>query len=470
MNPGSSHPWHSAGIPVIEPDYLAEVLGAACDIALVVTGEGVVASVLASDETDSRSVIHWQSTRLQDSLTIESLPKFQAVLDAFRDGAPMPRTVELNHLDDDDGQFPVRYATYRISGDDLFLMLGQDLRHVAAAQQHLVQAQIALEREHEERRDVDTRYRLLMGSARDAFVVIAAADGQIHDLNVSAANILGGAPDQLLGARLADHLDDHPHSNSTDWAADLLSMTRLAQSAALMVNAARTGQQLLLTRAPFRATGVPMLLCRLEPDEASPPRDRLDDRLRALVHTGLDGIVMTDTQGLISWANDPFVDMIGAQHLSDLTGRSLAGYLSRGALDLEVLIEATVEAGRLSSYTTWLTDARGGRRAVDICATMLPEGPGATLGIVIRDVTSKSGPHHAAADPGASGAARLVGQAPLKEIVAATTDVIEKICIETALDLTRNNRAAAAEMLGLSRQSLYIKLRKLGLIDTKDDS
>jgi DNA-binding protein Fis len=38
------------------------------------------------------------------------------------------------------------------------------------------------------------------------------------------------------------------------------------------------------------------------------------------------------------------------------------------------------------------------------------------------------------------------------------------MCIETAVTLTRNNRVAAAEMLGLSRQSLYVKLRKYGLL------
>jgi DNA-binding protein Fis len=57
-----------------------------------------------------------------------------------------------------------------------------------------------------------------------------------------------------------------------------------------------------------------------------------------------------------------------------------------------------------------------------------------------------------------------VGSAPLKDIVAATTDVVEKMCIETAVKLTGNNRVAAAEMLGLSRQSLYVKLRKYGLL------
>jgi transcriptional regulator PpsR len=59
----------------------------------------------------------------------------------------------------------------------------------------------------------------------------------------------------------------------------------------------------------------------------------------------------------------------------------------------------------------------------------------------------------------------LVGRVPLKEIVGETTDLIEKLCIEAALELTRDNRASAAEILGLSRQSLYVKLRRYGLGD-----
>jgi DNA-binding NtrC family response regulator len=51
----------------------------------------------------------------------------------------------------------------------------------------------------------------------------------------------------------------------------------------------------------------------------------------------------------------------------------------------------------------------------------------------------------------------------LKAIVRETTDVIERMCIETALELTGDNRATAAEVLGLSRQSLYVKLRRFGL-------
>jgi DNA-binding NtrC family response regulator len=59
----------------------------------------------------------------------------------------------------------------------------------------------------------------------------------------------------------------------------------------------------------------------------------------------------------------------------------------------------------------------------------------------------------------------LVGRVPLKSLVRDTADIIEKLCIEAALRLTDNNRASAADMLGLSRQSLYIKLRRFGILD-----
>ena len=53
-------------------------------------------------------------------------------------------------------------------------------------------------------------------------------------------------------------------------------------------------------------------------------------------------------------------------------------------------------------------------------------------------------------------------------IVRETSDIIERLCIEAALELTQDNRASAAEMLGLSRQSLYVKLRRYGLGDLVD--
>jgi len=59
----------------------------------------------------------------------------------------------------------------------------------------------------------------------------------------------------------------------------------------------------------------------------------------------------------------------------------------------------------------------------------------------------------------------VVGRMALKDIVREATDIIERLCIEVALNLTGDNRASAAEVLGLSRQSLYVKLRRYDLGD-----
>jgi DNA-binding NtrC family response regulator len=94
------------------------------------------------------------------------------------------------------------------------------------------------------------------------------------------------------------------------------------------------------------------------------------------------------------------------------------------------------------------------------------------LGFIIRDVSRVDAMRKAPMatnEESNRNVMELVGSASLKEIVSETTDVVEKMCIETAISLTRNNRVAAAEMLGLSRQSLYVKLRKYGLLSKDGD-
>ncbi len=62
-----------------------------------------------------------------------------------------------------------------------------------------------------------------------------------------------------------------------------------------------------------------------------------------------------------------------------------------------------------------------------------------------------------------SGRSYDLGRMSLKEIVRESTDLIERLCIEAALAYTGDNRASAAEILGVSRQSLYSKLHRHGL-------
>ena len=56
-----------------------------------------------------------------------------------------------------------------------------------------------------------------------------------------------------------------------------------------------------------------------------------------------------------------------------------------------------------------------------------------------------------------------LGKQPMRELIRGEIEVVEKNLILAALELTGNNRAATAKVLGISRQSLYQKLSRYGL-------
>jgi DNA-binding NtrC family response regulator len=56
-----------------------------------------------------------------------------------------------------------------------------------------------------------------------------------------------------------------------------------------------------------------------------------------------------------------------------------------------------------------------------------------------------------------------VGRTPLLQLVRETTGAVERHYIDAALQLAGGNRTAAAELLGLSRQSLYVKLNRYAI-------
>ena len=62
-----------------------------------------------------------------------------------------------------------------------------------------------------------------------------------------------------------------------------------------------------------------------------------------------------------------------------------------------------------------------------------------------------------------------LGRVPLRALLRETSDVLERHFIEAALEQNNGNRSAAAKMLGISRQSLYVKLRKHHLTTEGDE-
>lgn len=142
-------------LPLIAPDLLGEILATASDVALLVAPSRRVISVLVNPHHRSfGQLTDWEGAHLKDILTEESLRKVEARINEMHGARHGETAVELNHADQTNWEFPVRYSMHRIGADDSILMLGRDLRPIAEVQQQLVQAQLALERDYETQREL----------------------------------------------------------------------------------------------------------------------------------------------------------------------------------------------------------------------------------------------------------------------------------------------------------------------------
>ena len=460
--------WSSGSIPLIGPDVLGNIIAKAADISVVVSESGTVLSVLVNpDHPSFGSLDGWEGRDIREFLTIESVPKLEAQLDRFMEESEGLPSIELNHSDDTNLQFPIRYSFHGIGPDGAILMLGRDLRPIAEMQRQLIKAQMALEKDYETQREFDTRFRVLMEASREAFVFVAQATGRIVEINSAAATMLGGTVDELQGAALSQEFDAR---RKGELMSNLSAQALSEGQSALELTARRSRAALRVSATAFRAAGERMLLCRLlTSDTQEAVSDAMGADLAAFYQESVEGLVFTDEDGMIRTANESFLNFVDAAHLSTVKGRSLADFFSRGVVDLKVLIENARRVGQMRLYATKLTSEFGSQVSVEISSTWLNDRAHPAVAFVFRDASRaeairKTGPT-AVNDDGMKSVMELVGSASLKEIVSETNDVVEKMCIETAVELTRNNRVAAAEMLGLSRQSLYVKLRKYGLLE-----
>jgi transcriptional regulator PpsR len=461
------HLLNGGKLPLIAPDLLGEILATASDVALLVAPSRRVISVLVNPHHRSfGQLTDWEGAHLKDILTEESLRKVEARINEMHGARHGETAVELNHADQTNWEFPVRYSMHRIGADDSILMLGRDLRPIAEVQQQLVQAQLALERDYETQRELDTRYRVLMEVARDPVIMVSMSTGRISDINPAAAQLLGGQRSELVGAAIAQEFEGRRRGEFLE---SLANLAVTESSGPIELIARRSQKRVFITPTVFRAAGERVLLCQLDTSEGGQAAsDELADNIARLYHEGVDGIVFTDGDGNIRAANEAFLNLTDTANIAAVRGRSLTDFLARGAVDLRVLLDNVKRTGQLRLYATRLTTDFMGQIAVEISATWLNDRPNPILALVVRDASRADTlrrPAFGQPDDGVRNVMELVGSSTLKDIVAETTDVIEKMCIETALELTRNNRVAAAEMLSLSRQSLYVKLRKYGLLN-----
>ena len=455
--------------PRAKPSHTADLpdVTHAFDISLRLDAKNRIVDVSVRDPSiRARDVRGWIGHDLTELVTQESVEKVLRIVEqARREG--QSDACELNHSLGS-GDMAIRYSAVTW-GDGSVVMLGHNLAIVAELQSRLVRAQMSLEREFERVRAVETRYRMLFETTPDPLVMLSADGLRVLDANGRAAEIFGRGAAELVDASFPSLFEPAAGREITE------ALRGLDSTATVAIDGARTRSDVdvVLRAQVFRAGPDRLVLVRLSRDGQGRASDEALTRgLDAFYDRSGDGIVFTDARGIVRRVNRACLALLEAVTEATVVGKPFGDFLARPLVDMNVMMSNALENGRLATYSTHLMAPFNRKIAVEISATYLSGLPDAEFAFVIRDVSrleitrEASGPVSTEA---VENLVELVGSAPLKDLVRSTTDVVEKMCIETALNLTGNNRAAAAEMLALSRQSLYVKLRKYGLLSAEEN-
>ena len=453
----------------IDAEAAASLIAAAADIALILDASGTIRDVAIADISmveDLAAHANWLGRSWASTVTEESRAKVEQLL-ADAASLQAPRWRHINHRAASGADIPVLYATVRAGQPGRIVAFGRDLRAVSSLQRRLIDAQQSMERDYARIRHVETRYRLLFQMASDAVLIVDDVARKILDSNPTARRLFGD-----------------PVQPGKSWPLDVFT-PETARGVDLLLAGVRAsgraddvlarlrdgGTEAVVSASLFRDEGGTSCLVRITPpanEPAGAALPKLKTKLLKLMESAPDGFVVTGADGRIVTANTAFLELAQLPTEEQAHGEPLARWLGRSGVDLDILIANLRQHGSVRLFASMIRGELGEPADVEISAVTVMNGGQPCIGFAIRDIGRRlqREPRIESALPRSlDHITELIGRVALKDLVREATDVIERLCIEAALTLTGDNRASAAEMLGLSRQSLYVKLRRYGLGD-----
>ncbi|MEQ8405995.1 MAG: transcriptional regulator PpsR [Oceanicaulis sp.] len=442
-------------------DEAAAVLAAnSADIALLVDARGVVRdAAFPGEDFDAEDGQAWIGRKWIDLVNADSHEKVKSLLEGAAD-AGARRWRHVNHVMPGGGDLPIRFFTLPTGREGWTLALGRDLRGASRMQQRLIEAQRSMERDYARVREAETRFRLLFQLASEGVVIIDGNTMRLTDVNPSAARLLGRSSQRIEGRSIEGAFG----ADCADAVRDTLTVARKTgrtEQVELIPDGAKTA--CVLHASVYRQGREVYYLARLAPKDQVAAAGA-DTRLANLAHILPDGLVMTGEDGKILAVNEAFVELAQLGGGEAATGMPVETFLGRTETEVNVLIANLREHGVIRNFATQVRSRHDIREAVEVSAVSAPGPSGPVFGFSIRPVGRRlvagRGGEGAPVPGSVDQLSDLVGRVALKDIVRESTDMIERSCIEAALELTNDNRASAAEILGLSRQSLYAKMHR----------
>jgi len=457
----------------LDPATFSKLLGVVSDVSLIIDSQGVIEDVsTAQDTMATLGCQAWMGKRWIDTVTVESKKKIQELLQVSDDNAVL-NWRHVNHPTPSGGEAAIQYVTVPQKGGKL-LAVCRNLERLAELQRRLVETQQSVERDYLRLRHIEARYRVLFETSPEAVIMIDATSYRLIEANVGAQALFKDAGKRLVGRDFRECFEASSQGEVQSLLRTALATGRIEMCSAVLLGAA---SPLTVSATVFRQEGGAQFLVRLTQRESS-AISLVDTESSVVLSEAMekfpDGWLLTDTSGTVKSVNEEGMALLGLTASSQVIGQSMERWLQRGAVDWGVLNTSLKQQLPVRNFATEVKTLSGMTLPVEVSAVYLSR-PEPMYAFFVRDMDRRmqaaSGASTAAVPHPFAELSQLVGRRPIKDIVGETVDTIERMCIEAALELTHNNRASAAEMLGLSRQSLYVKLRRFGILsDTEVDS
>lgn len=452
----------------MDPIDVAHIFSASADIALVINAEGIISErVITSPDTQANLFIGWPGKAWADVVTVESRAKVKQIMQDLALDLP-PRWRQLNHPVPNGRDIPVRYMAIKVGRKGHFVAVGRDLTPVAEMQQKLVAAELSIEQEHARLRNAEMRYRLLMQITSDGILVVDGRTSRILEANPASATILSRTQKRLVGTDLVDAFDSDDVKVVDGLIRTLRSAGR-ADDVALKLSGGQT--QAVASGTVYRQDNASYYVIRLIPlavGGTGKVVSKTQSVALELMDAMPDAFVITDDSRKIMSVNSAFLDMAQLGAEEQARGEPLDRWLGRVGVDTNLLFSSLRDKGVIRQVSTVMRGQLGTTDDVDVSGVQLGERDDSYYGFSIRRAARQAMVEEQSEKTllrSVDEMTKLVGKVPLKDLVRETTDIIERLCIEAALKLNDNNRASSADMLGLSRQSLYVKLHRHGIED-----
>jgi transcriptional regulator PpsR len=454
----------------VDAEAAAALITAAADIALILDEAGVIRDVSIADQDlvdDLPGSASWLGMKWVDIVSPDSRLKVEALI-ADASSKTQTRWRHVNHPSKDEADVPILYAAVRAGVPGRIVAFGRDLRAVSSLQRRLIDAQQSLERDYVRIRHVETRYRLLFQMASDAVLIVDGTSQRVLDSNPTALRLFSSVIDAKQSWPVSAVFTQDTARGVELLLAGVRASGRPDDVQAKLVT---NNTEVQVSASLFRDEGGAACLVRIATplaEQGGTVVPKLKSKLLKLMEGAPDGFVVTGVDLRVITTNAAFLELAQLPTEEQARGESLHNWVGRSDVELDILTANLRQHGSVRLFATVMRGELGESADVEISAVTVMNGGQPCFGFAIRDVgrrLDRSATVERALPRSLEHLTGLIGRVALKDLVREATDVIERLCIEAALKLTDDNRASAAEMLGLSRQSLYVKLRRYGLGD-----